>query len=185
MKTLILIFLLLVSKLVFAIADEEIPHYKIYPKTPIVDYQSEILDFYSVKDPYGEFSNFALFPIFLDGKWWPSSEHYYQAQKFFEEDLQELIRNCKTPYEAAKTARDPNMPLREDWDEVKDGVMLKVVREKFNSYQVLKDLLKSTNNSQIFEHTKNDCYWADCGDRTGKNRLGHILEAVRAEISAL
>jgi ribA/ribD-fused uncharacterized protein len=161
--------------------DEEIPHYKVYPKTPIVDYKNEILDFYSVKDPYGEFSNFGLFPILMDEKIWPSSEHYYQAQKFFDENLKEIIRNAPTPYEAAKLARDPKMPLREDWDEVKDSVMEKVVREKFKQYRVLRDLLKSTNDSHIFEHTKNDCYWADCLDRTGLNKLGHIIEKIRTE----
>jgi ribA/ribD-fused uncharacterized protein len=163
---------------------DSIPHYKIYPKTPIVDYQETILDFYSVKDLYGEFSNFALFPIFMDGLLWPSSEHYYQAQKFFEPELKELIRNAKTPFLAAQMARDPKMPLRDDWDDVKDGIMLNVVRVKINSYQVLKELLKSTNQSSIYEHTKNDCYWADCLDRTGKNKLGKILEVVREEISA-
>lgn len=37
--------------------------------------------FYRTSDPYGCLSNFAAYPIELDGKAWPTSEHYFQAQK--------------------------------------------------------------------------------------------------------
>lgn len=175
-----LIHLIFSINMVFAGVDE-IPHYKIYPKTPITDYQGEVLDFYSVKNLYGEFSNFALFPITVDEVLWPSSEHYYQAQKFFDLSLQEKVRAAETPYLAAQIGRDPNLPMREDWNEVRDGVMLVALRAKYGQYQVLKDLLLSTNKTHIYEHTKNDCYWADCGDRTGKNMLGQQLMQIRAE----
>ena len=42
----------------------------------------EEIQFYSENGPYGEFSNFALFPIKLKGKTWKTTEHYFQAQKF-------------------------------------------------------------------------------------------------------
>ena len=32
--------------------------------------------------PYGCFSNFSDHGFDLDGVWWPTSEHYFQAQKF-------------------------------------------------------------------------------------------------------
>lgn len=41
-----------------------------------------VIEFYAVNDEYGEFSNFAPYPIVLHGKRWPTSEHYFQAQKF-------------------------------------------------------------------------------------------------------
>jgi ribA/ribD-fused uncharacterized protein len=72
--------------------------------------------------------------------------------------------------------------MRADWDEVKEEVMLVALNAKFSQYQVLKDLLIKTNDSHIYEHTKNDCYWGDCGDRTGLNRLGEILMKIRKEI---
>ena len=40
------------------------------------------IEFYSTKDAYGAFSNFSAHPFDLDGKRWPTSEHYFQAQKF-------------------------------------------------------------------------------------------------------
>jgi N-glycosidase YbiA len=42
----------------------------------------ERIHFYRVNDRYGEFSNFAPCPIELNGRHWPTSEHYFQAQKF-------------------------------------------------------------------------------------------------------
>jgi hypothetical protein len=39
----------------------------------------EAITFYSVRDEYGCFSNFAPFPIQLGGKTWPTSEHFFQA----------------------------------------------------------------------------------------------------------
>jgi predicted NAD-dependent protein-ADP-ribosyltransferase YbiA (DUF1768 family) len=40
------------------------------------------IEFYSVTAEYGELSNFAPYPIKLKGKLSPTSEHYFQAQKF-------------------------------------------------------------------------------------------------------
>lgn len=168
----------------FTNAEGEIPHYKVYPKTPIVDYQEEILDFYSTKSAYGEFSNFALFPIELDGKIWPSSEHYYQAHKYINEEHIEWVRLASSPYEAAKRGRDITVSKREDWAQVKDLIMEKAVFKKFQTYPVLVDLLLSTNESKIFEHTRNDCYWGDCFDRSGKNKLGLLLMKIRSELNS-
>ena len=50
--------------------------------------------FYSVNEAYGEFSNFALFPIKLKGKIWQTTEHYFQAQKFDKKEYQEQIRKA-------------------------------------------------------------------------------------------
>lgn len=55
------------------------------------------IEFYSTGDEYGEFSNFAAFPFMLDGKQWPTSEHYFQAQKFKDETYQEKIRKANSP----------------------------------------------------------------------------------------
>jgi N-glycosidase YbiA len=187
MKKLLILFFLILSNYVYALNTDsidpsEIPHYKIYKPTPLEDYTEDILDFYSVKDPYGEFSNFALFPIFLDGLEWPTSEHYYQAHKYDNPEMIEKVRQAESPMEAAKIGRDPKIEKRADWNDVKDAVMEKAVREKFKTYPILQKLLKQTKNSTIYEHTKNDCYWGDCGDRSGKNKLGILLNNLRSEL---
>ena len=44
--------------------------------------QDTIINFYSTSDDYGDFSNFAAWPIKVDGKVsWPTSEHYFQLHK--------------------------------------------------------------------------------------------------------
>ena len=40
---------------------------------------SMTIRFFSKSETHREFSNFAAFPFDLDGKRWPSVEHYYQA----------------------------------------------------------------------------------------------------------
>lgn len=184
MKLILLICTFLANVAVFNAANaQSIPHYEIYPRTPAGEYTEVLLDFYSVKEAYGEFSNFALFPIVIDGVTWPTSEHYYQAHKYSDPDMQEMVRAAKTPYEAAKLGRDPQYPKRRDWEAVKDDVMETAVRAKFEQYQVLQQLLRQTQSALLFEHTRLDCYWGDCGDRTGLNKLGNLLMRLRDELA--
>lgn len=152
-------------------------------KTPLEAFSGPTLDFYSTKEPYGEFSNFALYEVVIDGKTWMTSEHYYQSQKYTDSELQEWVRSAPTPMEAALRGRAPAKPKRPDWEQIKDEAMERAVRDKFQRHPELAKLLTSTGEAQLFEHTKNDCYWGDCGDRSGKNKLGKLLERIRAELN--
>lgn len=139
--------------------------------------------FYRVTDPFGEFSNFADFPIELDGRIWPTSEHYFQAQKFADDEVRESIRKANSPMLAAKLGRDRQKSLRRDWESVKVGVMKEAVRAKFEQHAELAALLISTGHAELIEHTANDNYWGDGGDGRGQNMLGQILVEIRAELS--
>jgi NADAR domain len=75
-----------------------------------------VIHFYSTRDAYGCFSNFAPYPITLKGKLWPTSEHYFQAQKFAGTEHEEAIRLVKSPTIAARMGRSRQRPLRADWD---------------------------------------------------------------------
>ncbi len=138
--------------------------------------------FYRQNDPYGEFSNFSAYPFKLKGKVWPTSEHYFQAQKFAGTEHEETVRNSKTPSMSAKLGRSRSLPLRVDWEVVKEDVMRDALRAKFDQHPKLKLLLLSTGDAELIEHTRNDRYWADGGDGTGKNRLGILLMELRAEL---
>ncbi|MBK24831.1 MAG: Swarming motility protein YbiA [Halobacteriovorax sp.] len=153
--------------------------------TPIVQNKDNSpVKFYSRKNPYGEFSNFALFPIKVDGKLWGTSEHYYQAHKYDKKELQEYVRQAGSPEEAAKRGRDKNYPKRGNWKEVKDQIMYKALVAKYTQHQNLKELLLSTGNAPIIEHTKRDKYWGDAGDGSGLNKLGIMLVDIREKIKA-
>ncbi len=140
---------------------------------------SDIVNFYSTSDEFGEFSNFAPYPIALDGERWPTSEHYFQAQKFEDKVYRAKIRNANSPMLAARLGRDRKQKLRRDWESVKVGIMRVAVLAKFTQHDDLRTLLLSTGDAKLVEHTENDDYWGDGGDGSGKNMLGRILMQVR------
>ncbi len=142
----------------------------------------ETIRFYRVNDPYGCFSNFAPYEIEMEGTRWPTSEHYFQAQKFESAEAKKEIREDSSPMNAARRGRNRKWPLRPDWEQVKDQVMYEAVKAKFTQHADLKENILSTGDSTIIEHTDNDRYWADGGDGSGKNMLGQILMRVREEL---
>jgi ribA/ribD-fused uncharacterized protein len=144
----------------------------------------ETIHFYSVSAEHGHFSNFAGFPIEVDGRTWPTSEHYFQAQKFLAAEHQEAIRQAKSPMIAARMGRDRKRPLRKDWESAKDDIMRAAVRAKFTQHAELAAELLATGDAVIVEHTERDRYWGDGGDGSGRNRLGRILMEVREELRA-
>ena len=141
-----------------------------------------VIKFYSVTDEYGEFSNFAAYPIKLKGKKWPTSEHYFQAMKFESAKDQKDILNAKTPMEAARKGRDRKRKLKRSWESMKDNVMREAVLAKFSQHNELKELLLSTGDAKLIEHTENDDYWGDGGNGKGKNMLGRILMSIRDKL---
>jgi N-glycosidase YbiA len=145
---------------------------------------AEEVHFYRVRDPYGEFSNFAAFPITIEGIEWRTTEHYFQAQKFAGTEHAEEIRLTPSPMVAARKARSRMRPLRADWESVKVGLMRIALRAKFSQHPELRDLLLATGEAEIIEHTTNDRYWGDGGDGSGRNMLGRLLMDVRTELRA-
>lgn len=143
------------------------------------------ISFYKINDEYGCFSNFAHYGFELDGKWWMTSEHYFQAQKFYGTEYVEIIRLLDNPMKAAKMGRNRNLPLREDWEEVKDDVMRKAVYAKFSQNIELKNILLDTDSEYIVENTSNDYYWGCGTNGSGKNMLGIILMEIRDKLKLL
>jgi N-glycosidase YbiA len=139
--------------------------------------------FYSAREePYGCFSNFSRHGFELDGFWWYTSEHYFQAQKFPAHPWFDKIREVKTPKEAAKMGRDRRYPLRSDWEEIKDEIMYRGVLKKFETHEDLSLILLSTGDEIIVENAPGDYYWG-CGvDGSGKNMLGQMLMVVREKL---
>ena len=115
--------------------------------------QDTIINFYSTSDDYGDFSNFAAWPIKVDGKTWPTSEHYFQAQKFLDEKYREEIRRVSSPMVAARMGRDRSKPLRKNWESVKEQVMRKALRAKFEQHAELRALLLASAPAKLVEHT--------------------------------
>jgi len=139
--------------------------------------------FYKVADDYGWLSNFAPYPFVLDGKKWPTVEHYFQAQKFGNKKYQEEIRNSRKAVLAARMGRDRRHKLRDDWESVKVSIMKKAVKAKFSQNSHLGKMLVATKNALLIEHTIRDAFWGDGGDGHGQNMLGRLLMEVREKLN--
>jgi len=142
----------------------------------------KIIKFYSENQKWGEFSNFALYEITIGNKIWPTSEHFFQAQKFEDKAYQEKIRKSKSPMKAAELGRSRKVKIKKNWDNIKDNMMYQVVLEKFRQHEDLKTLLLDTKDAILVEHTEQDAYWGDGGNGKGKNRLGKTLMQVRNKL---
>lgn len=140
------------------------------------------IEFYSTQDEYGEFSNFAAFPFTLDGRRWPTSEHYFQAMKFKDETHSEKIRKAKSPMIAARLGRSRKVKIRRDWESAKINIMRRAVRAKFETHEELQSLLLSTGEEKIIEDAQGDAFWGCGADGKGKNWLGRILMELREEL---
>jgi N-glycosidase YbiA len=134
--------------------------------------------FYTHGEAYGCFSNFSRHGFVMDKLWWNTSEHYFQAQKFVGTPYLEQIRSINTPNDA-KLGRRRTFPLRTDWEQVKDQIMLKAVLGKFQIHLEIRQVLLGTGDEEIVENAPNDYYWGCGKDGTGKNQLGLTLMQVR------
>jgi ribA/ribD-fused uncharacterized protein len=143
-----------------------------------------VVYFYSTTGDHGYMSNFAAYPIELDGKRWRTTEHYFQAQKFVGTSHEEDVRAAKTPKDAANRGRDRKRPLRSDWESVKDAVMRKAVLAKFQQHPDLAAQLVATGGAKLVEKTTGDYYWGCGSSGAGKNMLGVILMEVREVLAA-
>lgn len=138
--------------------------------------------FYLPLDDYGYLSNFSSHGVELQGRYWLTVEHYFQAQKFTDAAHQERIAKARTPKDAKTLGRDRSVKLRSDWEEIKDDVMLCAVRKKFETHKGLLKLLLATGDELLVENAPSDSYWGCGPDGKGLNRLGEILMRVRSEL---
>jgi hypothetical protein len=144
----------------------------------------EVIRFYRICEPYGCFSNFAPYPVAIDGQVWPTTEHYFQAQKFADIDFRERIRLARTPAKAKGLGQSRKLSIRSDWDAVRVEVMRRAIRAKFTQYPDIGAMLLATNEAILVEHSANDPFWTDGGDGSGQNAFGQLLMELRAELAA-
>lgn len=124
-------------------------------------------------------SNFAPTPVTIDGTTYPTTEHYFQAMKSIAPARQRFIALAPTPAEAKRRGRA--VPLRPDWESVKEAVMLRALRAKFAQNPRAREHLLATGGLPIRESAPWDGYWGTGRDGCGLNRLGELLMQVREE----
>ncbi|MCC6643348.1 NADAR family protein [Candidatus Peregrinibacteria bacterium] len=141
---------------------------------------TDALYFYAKNEPFGEFSNFAYFGFYLNGKFYPTVEHFYHAAKFLDTAYQQKILSAPTPKAAAELGKSRDHSIVHNWDQIRNHLMFLAVKRKFDHHQELKILLLSTENRLIIENSPYDHYWGIGKNGNGQNQLGKILMLIRA-----
>lgn len=133
----------------------------------------------------GEFrflSNFYPATVVMDGFRFTDTEAAFQSQK--EPEKAHMFEGLDP---AASKALGRKVNIRSDWDEVKDDVMRRVVRLKFEQNTDLRKRLIDTGDAVLIEGDNwHDNYWGactceGCERKKGKNMLGNILMELRSE----
>lgn len=125
-------------------------------------------------------SNFWYASVAFDGVVYPSVEHAFQAAKTLDPDKRRGIVHAPGPGIAKRLGR--KLTLRPDWEQVKEAIMLNLLRQKF-AHDPLRSALIATGDAQIIDgNIWGDTYWGVDVNKGGMNRLGILLMQVRDEI---
>ena len=137
-----------------------------------------ILGFYGC---YQFLSNFYSSDVAIDGIVYPSVEAAFQASKTLDHVKRIEFASLYDPKEAKRAGH--HLELRSDWEEVKLGIMIDLVQQKFTNDQKLADQLWATGDAYLEETNYwKDTFWSVC-DGVGTNWLGLILMAMRRVVS--
>lgn len=117
--------------------------------------------------------------IDLKGREWKSAEHAYQGSKFTDAGLVESIRAAQTAKDAKRIAKG-HAP-REGWDDMKVGVMERILRLKFQIPELREALLSTGKMILLHDCPWGDDFWGLVGAR-GVNWLGRLLMKIRTEV---
>ncbi len=129
--------------------------------------------------------NYSANKIEYDGWVYGTVEEAYQASAFkgVAEDVVELIRHAKSPYEAKQISLANKNRKRPDWETEKVVVMEELLREKVRQHPYVKEMLLRTKDYTIVEDSPKDSYWGWGLNRDGENNMGKLWMKIREEIS--
>ncbi len=128
--------------------------------------------------------NYSAFKIEYDGWVYGTVEEAYQASAFkgVADDVVELIRNAKSPYEAKQISLANKARKRPDWEHEKVVVMERLLREKVSQHPYVREMLLKTKDYPIVEDSPKDTYWGWGLSRDGENNMGKLWMKIREEI---
>ncbi len=131
------------------------------------------------RDQYVFLSNFYHSPIEEDGYSYPTVEHYYQSKKPIDSSSVTTIRNASSPRNAKYLGG--KCSLRVDWEDIKDSIMERALRLKFDQNPDLKRSLVATGSDELIEgNSWGDTYWGvNLYLGNGLNKLGQLLMKIR------
>jgi len=127
-------------------------------------------------------SSFSRHGFELEGQFWPSVEHYFQAMKFESAADQEKIRLAEHPAKARKHGRTRFRRIRRDWRTVRRVMMTRAVYTKCRTHPEVAQRLLASGDSKLVENSQYDYFWGCGRDRRGHNTYGKVLMDVRSRL---
>ena len=137
------------------------------------------MKFFHPRAPWGELSNYFPSPIEMDGKTYPTVEHWYQACKATSEEDHELVRRAPTAAQAKRIGN--RIDVRPDWDGVKLEIMRVGLCSKFQQNPDLARRLLSTGQRPLHEASPSDRFWG-WADGDGEDHFGRLLTEIRINL---
>lgn len=135
------------------------------------------------KGEYRWLSNFWPARVELDdGLVYPSAEHAYVAMKTPDLAVRAKIAALRTGGDAKHFGKSLRLP--KDWNDVKAGHMLSILRSKFRDPSLAEKLLSTRGAKLVEGNWWGDRYWGVCSGE-GLNTLGELLMQVRRELEEL
>ena len=127
-------------------------------------------------------SSFSRHGFELDGRFWPSVEHYFQGMKFEKPDDQEKVRLADHPAKARRLGRSRFRRIRRDWSKVRRVIMTRAVYTKCRAHPEIAERLLATGNTRLVENSQYDYFWGCGRDLRGHNTYGQVLMDVRGKL---
>lgn len=141
-----------------------------------------MLEFYKEFGELGYLANYSNHGFTIDGVYYKTVEHYYQAMKFDNDEIRNKIIKAETPKEASNIGRDRNNKRIDNFKDIKNEVMFNGILEKFRQNRDIAYKLVETRNRDIAEATIDEYYWGIGKNKSGENNIGKILVKVRERI---
>lgn len=139
---------------------------------------------YEPDEEWGWMCSLSLHGFTLEGRFWPSAEHYYQAHKFpLDHPAFAEVAQAPTPIESKNTAHRHKANYLPGWHDtlIAYDTMKRAVQAKFAAHPDLATALVATHPRLIVEHS-NDRRWGEGKDGSGENWAGKILMEIRNEL---
>ncbi|MGL5013437.1 MAG: NADAR family protein [Bacteroidales bacterium] len=150
---------------------------------------------YNAKIPQSAFmSQFANIPVALfyfknEKKIWlefDTAEAAFQYFKTLAEPFREKIKAASSAANARYWgSAKAQCPIREDWDDIREKVMLRVVWAKYTQNIYYAQKLLATEDAVLVEHAPWDKegFWGETSPGNGENKAGIITMKVRTRLS--
>lgn len=121
-------------------------------------------------------------PFILDGKEWPTAEHYYQAMLFDNAALQDKIRSQPHAKAAIASTKWRFFQKKKDWKKLRQVLMTRAIYTKCKTHPAVAKCLLETGNKKLVENSAYDYFWGCGRDRRAENTYGKVMMNVREKL---